>query len=171
MRAILAGQSSAAWVGYAVPMVAGEHQMCCWNNNVMCGCSLEDRAHFQGVNISSNQTVKLEGPRDLVVLFRMESHQIGKIRTFTPDCGLDAGGLPSSQRESFGLLTQPCAVSSQTSSVQSTASVGAQDTGKPLAQKPPLQVSVPVQNSPSSQSASAVQGFGVATPITVTSST
>ncbi len=92
MRGILAAQSAPAWVGYAVPMVAGEHQMCCWNNNVKCGCSLEEH---HGVTVNGNQTtVKLEGPRDLVVLFRMESHQIGKIRTFTPDCGLDAGGLP-----------------------------------------------------------------------------
>ena len=95
MRGILAAQSAPAWVGYAVPMVAGEHQMCCWNNNVMCGCSLEERSHGQCITVSGKQsTVKLEGPRDLVVLFRMESHQIGKIRTFTPDCGLDAGGLP-----------------------------------------------------------------------------
>jgi len=91
---ILAAQSSAAWIGYAVPIVAGDHQMCCWNNNVMCGCSLEGRSHDQGTTISSNQSVKLEGPRDLVVLYRIENHQTGKIRTFTPECDLDAGGLP-----------------------------------------------------------------------------
>ena len=91
---ILAAQSSAAWIGYSVPIVAGDHQMCCWNNNVMCGCSLEGRSHDQGITVSSNQSVKLEGPRDLVVLYRIENHQTGKIRTFTPECDLDAGGLP-----------------------------------------------------------------------------
>jgi len=30
----------------------------------------------------------------LVVLYRVENHQTGKIRTFTPECDLDAGGLP-----------------------------------------------------------------------------
>jgi HEAT repeats len=95
-RGILAAQSAPAWIGYSVPMVAGEHQMCCWTNNVMCGCSLEPRYGDQNFTVSNNnnQSVKLEGPRDLVVLFRVESHQTGKVRTFTPDCNLDAGGLP-----------------------------------------------------------------------------
>jgi hypothetical protein len=93
-RGILAAQSSPAWIGYSVPIIAGDHQMCCWNNNVMCGCSLEQRGDDHGVTVSSNQTVKLEGPRELVVLLRVESHQTGKIRTFTPECNLDAGGLP-----------------------------------------------------------------------------
>ncbi len=93
-RSIVAAQSAPAWLGYSVPMVAGDHQMCCWNNNVMCGCSLEPRTNDQNFTVSNNPTVKLEGPKDLVVLFRVESHQTGKIRTFTPDCNLDAGGLP-----------------------------------------------------------------------------
>ena len=42
----------------------------------------------------SPKTVKLEGPTHLVVLLRVENHQTGKIRTFTPECDLDAGGLP-----------------------------------------------------------------------------
>jgi hypothetical protein len=92
-RSILAAQSAPAWIGYSVPIVAGDHQMCCWNNNVKCGCSLEPR-NGENITMSSNQSVKLEGPRDLVVLFRVEGHQTGKIRTFTPDCNLDAGGLP-----------------------------------------------------------------------------
>jgi HEAT repeat protein len=93
-RSMVAAQSAPAWIGYSVPMVAGDHQMCCWNNNVMCGCSLEPRTNDQNFTVSNNPTVKLEGPKDLVVLFRVESHQTGKIRTFTPDCNLDAGGLP-----------------------------------------------------------------------------
>lgn len=93
-RGILSAQSTPAWIGYSVPIVAGEHQMCCWNNNVMCGCSLEPRNGDETSTRSSNQTVKLEGPRELVVLFRVESHRTGKIRTFTPECNLDAGGLP-----------------------------------------------------------------------------
>jgi hypothetical protein len=93
-RGIVAAQSAPTWIGYSVPIVAGDHQMCCWNNNVMCGCSLEPRNGDQSFTVSNNQTVKLEGPRELVVLFRVESRQTGKIRTFTPECNLDAGGLP-----------------------------------------------------------------------------
>jgi hypothetical protein len=92
-QSMLSAQSSPAWAGYAVPILKGDRQMCCWNNSVM-GCSLEPRTNDQGVAVSNNQTVKLEGPTHLVVLFRMENRQVGKIRTFTPECELDAGGLP-----------------------------------------------------------------------------
>ena len=93
-RGILSAQATPAWIGYAVPIVSGNHQMCCWNNNVMCGCSLEPRDREVMIVGSNNQTVKLEGATHLVVLYRVENHQIGKIRTFTEDCSLDAGGLP-----------------------------------------------------------------------------
>jgi hypothetical protein len=44
--------------------------------------------------VAAPQTVKLEGPTHLVVLLRVENHQTGKIHTFSPECDLDAGGLP-----------------------------------------------------------------------------
>ena len=92
-RAILSAQATPAWAGYAVPIVPGDRQMCCWNNNAM-GCFLEPRINDQAVVVSANPQVKLEGPTHLVVLFRIDNHQVGKVRTFTPECELDAGGLP-----------------------------------------------------------------------------
>lgn len=92
---ILGAQSAPAWVGYAVPIIKGDRQMCCWNNNVMCGCSLEPVNRDQGVTVAGgNSTVQLEGPTHLVVLLRVESKQVGKVRTFTPECQLDGGGVP-----------------------------------------------------------------------------
>jgi hypothetical protein len=91
-RAILGAQSSPAWVGYAEPIIPGDRQSCCWDNGG--GCSLEHHSGDPGVTVSRPQTVKLEGPTHLVVLYRVENHQIGKIRSFTPECDLDAGGLP-----------------------------------------------------------------------------
>jgi hypothetical protein len=93
-----AGRTGAAWVGYAVPIVPGDRQMCCWSNGPngsWNGCGLETRS---GVTISGASTqpaapVKLEGPTQLFVLYRVESGSIGKIRTFSEDCPLDAGGL------------------------------------------------------------------------------
>jgi len=38
--------------------------------------------------------VKLEGSRQLVVLYRLEAKQVVKIRVASDDCALDAGGLP-----------------------------------------------------------------------------
>ena len=93
MRAILNAQSSPAWIGYAEPIVPGDRQMCCWNDSVR-GCFLEPHTNAQPIAASANQTVKLEGPTHLVVLYRIEDHRIGKIRAFSPECELDAGGLP-----------------------------------------------------------------------------
>ena len=36
----------------------------------------------------------LESPTEFLVLARMEGGRVSRIRTFTPDCDLDAGGMP-----------------------------------------------------------------------------
>jgi hypothetical protein len=92
---IVSGQTTPAWLGYAVPILPGDRQMCCWQNNAMCGCSLEPvNGVDSGTTVTNNQTVKLEGPTHLAILFRVENREVGKIRTFTPECSIDAGGLP-----------------------------------------------------------------------------
>lgn len=78
-QAILRAQASPAWVGYAEPMIPGDRQTCSGD---------------RGVTVAAPQTVKLEGPTHLVVLYRVENHQTGKIHAFTEECDLDAGGLP-----------------------------------------------------------------------------
>lgn len=92
-QAIVNAQSAPAWVGYSVPIIPGDRQMCCWNDNVR-GCFLEPRAENRTLVISGNQTVKLEGPTELVVLYRVENRRAGKVRSLSPECELDAGGLP-----------------------------------------------------------------------------
>lgn len=92
MRAILAAQNTPAWVGYAVPVVKGNGQSCCWSDGSR-GCWLEGRNSMGGVVVSGGSPVQLEGPTHIAVLYRVENHAIGKVRTFTPDCELDAGGL------------------------------------------------------------------------------
>ena len=92
-----AGKAGTAWVGYAVPIVAGEHSMCCWNgdaNGCCNGCRLE-RTTGSGSFVSqpSGSPVKLEGSTQLYVLYRVESGSINRIRIFSEDCALDAGGL------------------------------------------------------------------------------
>jgi HEAT repeats len=93
LRSIVNAQSSPAWIGYAVPIIPGDRQMCCWNDSVR-GCFLEPSSNDRTIVVSNNQTVKLEGPTQLVVLYRVENRQVGKVRSFSPECGLDAGGLP-----------------------------------------------------------------------------
>ncbi len=91
-RAIVGAQASPAWVGYAEPVIPGDRQSCCWNGQG--GCLLEHHSGDDGVTVAGPQTIKLEGPTHLVVLYRVENHQTGKIHTFAPECDLDAGGLP-----------------------------------------------------------------------------
>lgn len=67
-----------AWIGYAVPVIGGDHQMCdSWNN---------------GRQPYSNAPVHLEPPDFFFVLYRIESGAVARIRSYSADCPMDAGG-------------------------------------------------------------------------------
>jgi len=93
-RGIVNAQTAPAWIGYAVPIVAGRQRYsCCTSSDSCCGaCGLESRSgsYYQS---DEPRGVKLEGAKYAVVLFRVEQKEVQKIRTFTEDCDLDAGGL------------------------------------------------------------------------------
>ncbi|MEP7366099.1 MAG: HEAT repeat domain-containing protein [Acidobacteriota bacterium] len=91
VRAAAAKQGGPAWIGYAIPRIPGGGSSCCWNNNNF-GCVLEGQ-RVEGGGTPAGP-VKLEGPTHENVLFRVEGGVIGKIRSFSMDCPLDAGGLP-----------------------------------------------------------------------------
>ena len=96
-RGILAQVEKPEWVGYSVDETAGERSMCCgnWNDGAACGtCRLEKDRETTGGTTHSDGSVKLEGARRLVVLFRLEAKQVDRIRVASEDCTLDAGGLP-----------------------------------------------------------------------------
>ncbi len=88
IRAVAAGQVSPAWIAYAVPMIAGDHDTGC-NSFVR----LEGK-ESGAVRSADSRRVQLEQGRSLFVLFRAEGGQIQKIRSVSQDCELDAGGLP-----------------------------------------------------------------------------
>ena len=79
LPALAAKLTEPAWIGYAAPMIDGEHHMCdYWNDN--------------GRTTYSNAPVHLEPPDFFFVLFRVEGGQIVRLRTYSADCPLDAGG-------------------------------------------------------------------------------
>jgi HEAT repeat protein len=85
------------WVGYSVDQIAGERSVCCGNyhDGDGCGtCNLEKEHEGTTTTTQKSATVKLEGARQLVVLFRLEAKQVMRIRVASEDCTLDAGGLP-----------------------------------------------------------------------------
>jgi hypothetical protein len=97
-RARVSAQAAPTWIGWAVP-VEGEHQMCCWSNardaeNSCCsGCRLETAKGESFTTSDPPRSAKLEGPQYMIVLVRAENRAVGKIRNFTEDCRIDAGGL------------------------------------------------------------------------------
>ncbi len=107
-RTLVSSRSAPAWIGYEVPIVAGEHHMCC--SDSCCGSCLLEGNGPGSSRSGEGQEVKLEGDGNLLVLFRVEQGQVRKIRTFSEDCSLDAGGLPFfwlsgvNPRESITLL-------------------------------------------------------------------
>ena len=112
-RSLLAAQVEAAWIGYSVP-VGGDRMMCCFTNSngttyisgsfvssdgPCCGaCRIEPQAEGTGVRSSNapatpaTAPVKLEGSARMVVMFRVVDKQVERIRTFSEECELDAGG-------------------------------------------------------------------------------
>jgi HEAT repeats len=85
------------WVGYGVDEIAGERSVCCGNysDSGGCGtCRLEKEHGDGGGTTSAQGALKLEGARQLVVLFRLEAKEVQRIRVASQDCTLDAGGLP-----------------------------------------------------------------------------
>ena len=96
-RALAANQAAPAWIGYAVPMIPGEHNMCCSGNSSgvnCCGTCRLEGGESGNVTSGDSPRIALEGGKSLHVLFRVEKGQVQKIRTFTEECQLDAGGLP-----------------------------------------------------------------------------
>ena len=89
------------WVGYTVDQIPGDRGVCCgsYDGDGNCGtCRLEnDHNWTSGTSKPVDQasgTVKLEGPRQLLVLLRLEARKVMRIRVASENCTLDAGGLP-----------------------------------------------------------------------------
>jgi len=108
-RRLVSAQAEPAWIGYSVPTVSdANHGLCCNNgdtwvsggiviqNGRVATCGLEpgDRSvrTAQGQTAPNQGPVRLEGPASMTVLYRVEEKAVQRIRIFSPDCELDAGG-------------------------------------------------------------------------------
>jgi hypothetical protein len=111
-RAIVAAQTDVAWIGYTVPVFNRQQVMCCFisssgsgfmsGNIVMSDasgwapavCGIEPNNPERRPAQATQGPVKLEGSERMAVLFRVAEGRIDRIRTFSEDCELDAGGRP-----------------------------------------------------------------------------
>jgi hypothetical protein len=96
----VAASPGPSWIGYAQAVIDGPRQMCCFGSGTFrgnakscCGgCRLENEASFSIGRDSP--AVPLESPAQFRVLLRVHRGQVSKVRAFSEDCALDAGGLP-----------------------------------------------------------------------------
>jgi HEAT repeats len=111
-RALVGAQADVAWIGYTVPVVPTEGDMCCFSNNSVwvsggivmsdgsnccAACRLEPAPSGTAAAPTApppQSVVKLEGSNRMLVLFRVTARQIDRIRVFSENCALDAGGRP-----------------------------------------------------------------------------
>lgn len=106
VRQILAATPDAAWIGYSEPLVAGQN-LCCngdmWvsgdvvlTNGRLAGCTLEPSSGQQTSSANEGMALKnpvrLEGPESFFVFYRVENHAVERVRMFSSDCDVDAGG-------------------------------------------------------------------------------
>jgi HEAT repeats len=77
-HSLLAVQPQPAWIGYSVPSV----------RNGGLGCE------YVRDGFTSPGVVHLEPPDHAVILVRVEAGAVTRIRSLSPDCEIDAGGLP-----------------------------------------------------------------------------
>jgi len=81
LQALAGTLTEPSWIGYTQPLIDGEHEMCdYWNNG---------NRYSQ-----STDPIRLEPADFFFVMFRVENKQITRIRTYSANCPLDAGGKP-----------------------------------------------------------------------------
>ena len=110
-RSAVDAQADVGWIGYAVPVVDRNRTMCCFGStttrvdghvvmsdgHACCAmCALEPAASgTAAANRGDQQSaapIKLEGPDRMLVLFRIVSRRVDRVRVFSEECPLDAGG-------------------------------------------------------------------------------
>jgi len=103
-RTLVERQVEPAWIAYTQPIAASEAAGCCWgwqNDGSGCcgGCPLESRPGVTSITEHRGDgrpvgpgPIKLEGSTELVLLFRVEARALDRVRVFSADCALDAGG-------------------------------------------------------------------------------
>ncbi|MEW5700758.1 MAG: HEAT repeat domain-containing protein [Candidatus Zixiibacteriota bacterium] len=92
IREIIRDQRGPAWIGYAVPLRPG-HSICCSGRGSGCRCPLERE---QGISHQFDEpdSLDLTVKRHLLVLSRVAKGEVQRIRCYSDECELDAGGLP-----------------------------------------------------------------------------
>jgi HEAT repeats len=82
-KPFVTAQPQPAWIGWAVPAVRTN------NNNLGCEFVFRDGQGSPGQGV-----VHLEPPDHAVIMVRVDQDAVTRIRFVSPDCEIDAGGVP-----------------------------------------------------------------------------
>jgi hypothetical protein len=109
-RTLVSSQAEIGWIGYTVPVVDSERQMCCGggSDGAMAGdglswgrCRLEPSTGVAASGATKGSQpatargpVQLEGSAKIAVLYRVAERKVERLRVVSADCALDAGGRP-----------------------------------------------------------------------------
>lgn len=98
IQEIMKADRGPAWIAYSVPVIPGEHHMCCYNlarmtgNSACCGsCRLNSRGNDVSFfdHVSGCQATLASV---FFVFMRFENGSLGQVRAFSTDCAIDAPG-------------------------------------------------------------------------------
>ncbi len=104
---ISASASEPVWVGWRETAINGWSNNCCWysdDNYMSRGCTVEptvpNTRGFAGMNVpdprpqfpAPSGPAKLEAGTEVLVMLRIVDKHVERVRTFSDDCPLDAGG-------------------------------------------------------------------------------
>lgn len=113
ITSIAAGATEPVWVGWRETAVEGWANNCCWYSDdsyMSRGCTVEpavpNTRGFAGMSVpdprpqfpASSGPVKLEAGSEIIVMLRIvpgggsDARHVERLRTFSDDCPLDAGG-------------------------------------------------------------------------------
>lgn len=90
LQSVIASEVGPLWIGYELPTNDPRGP---YGSEWQGRCNLEDRSSIPSV-VTSSTTYFLEAPKTFLVLFRIDQKRVDKVRTFSPNCRLDGGGLP-----------------------------------------------------------------------------
>jgi len=86
---LVAARQAPGWVAWSVAAIPGDHRSCDAGRD-------DGVVHLESARrrAGGRSRVTLEGPSEILVFIRAEQRRVQKIRVISPDCEIDAGGLP-----------------------------------------------------------------------------
>lgn len=98
VQTLVSGARDPVWIAWREPMVDGERSLCCWYSN-----EYEDSSGIRGCMVDSSiggapqltapaGPVPIEGGTGAVMMLRAVEGHVERLRLFSDDCQLDAGG-------------------------------------------------------------------------------